>query len=117
MKLSEIRDVLKAEVLAGEDQLDKTIAGAGGADLMDDVLAAVAEHAVLLTGLMSDDVIRTAKIAGVGAVVFVRGKKPDKNIIKLANSHNLPVLITSYSLFIASGRLYMNGLRGLDGSW
>ncbi|MBW2608613.1 MAG: hypothetical protein JRD05_13395 [Deltaproteobacteria bacterium] len=27
MKLSEIKDVLKAEVLAGEDQLDKTIGG------------------------------------------------------------------------------------------
>ena len=117
MKLSEIKDVLKAEVLAGEDQLDKTIAGAGGADLMEDVLAAVAEHAVLLTGLLSDDVIRTAKIAGVGAVVFVRGKRPDDNMIKLAKSHNLPVLLTRYSLFIASGRLYMSGLGGLDGSW
>ena len=117
MKLSEIRDVLKAEVLVGEDQLDKTIVGAGGADLMDDVLAAVAKQAVLLTGLMSDDVIRTAKITGVGAVVFVRGKRPDESIIKLAKSNNLPVLLTRYSLFIASGRLYMNGLRGLDGSW
>jgi predicted transcriptional regulator len=117
MKLSEIRDVLKAEVLVGEDQLEKIIVGAGGADLMDDVLAAAAKHAVLLTGLMSDDVIRTAKIAGVRAVVFVRGKKPDENIIKLAQSHNLPVLLTRYSLFIASGRLYMSGLRGLNGSW
>ena len=117
MKLSEIKDVLKAEVLAGEDQLDKTIVGAGGADLMDDVLAAVTEDAVILTGLMSDDVIRTAKITGVGAVVFVRGKRPEEHIIKLAKSHNLPVLLTHYSLFIASGRLYMNGLRGLDGSW
>lgn len=117
MKLSEIRDVLKAEVLTGKDQLDKAIVGAGGADLMDDVLAAVAEHAVILTGLMSDEVIRAAKIAGVGAVVFVRGKKPDENIIKLAKSQNMPVLVTRYSLFISSGRLYMNGLRGLDGSW
>ena len=117
MKLSEIRDVLKAEVLAGEDQLDKIIVGAGGADLMDDVLATVAEHAVLLTGLMSDEVISTAKISGVGAVVFVRGKRPKEDIVKLAKSHNLPVLLTRYSLFIASGRLYMNGLRGLDGSW
>ncbi len=117
MKLSEIKDVLKAEVLAGEDQLDKAIVGAGGADLMEDVLAAVAEHGVLLTGLLSEDVIRTAKIAGVGAVVFVRGKRPGEDIIKLAKSQNLPVLLTRYSLFIASGRLYMDGLRGLDGSW
>jgi len=78
MKLSEIRDVLKAEVLAGEDQLDKTIVGAGGADLMDDVLSAVAEHGVLLTGLMSDEVIRTSKIAGVGQLSLCGGKGPRK---------------------------------------
>ena len=117
MKLSEIKDILKAEILAGKDQLDKTIVGAGGADLMGDVLAAVAEHSVILTGLMSDEVVRAAKIAGVGAVVFVRGKRPDEHILKLAKSQNMPVLLTRYSLFIASGRLYMNGLRGLDGSW
>ena len=117
MKLSEIQDILKAEVLVGKDLLDCTIFGAGGADLMEDILSAVTKGAVLLTGLVSDQVIRTAKIAEVGAVVFVRGKKPDNNLLELARSYNLPILSTEYSLFVASGRLYMNGLRGLDGSW
>lgn len=117
MKLSEIRDILKASLLTGDEHLDKTIVGAGGADLMDDILAAVAEGSVLLTGLTSDHVIRTAKVAGVGAVVFVRGKKPEKGTIDLARSYNLPLLLTADSLFVACGRLYMNGLRGLDGSW
>jgi len=117
MKLYEIKRILKAVVLVGEDQLEKTITGGGGADLMEDVLAAAAEGAVLLTGLTSDQVIRTAKIADVGAVVFVRGKKPAESAVKLARSYNLPILLTDFSLFIASGRLYMDGLRGLDGSW
>lgn len=117
MKLSEIRDILNAEVLVGDDLLDRTIFGAGGADLMEDILSAVAKGAALLTGLISDQVIRTAKIAEVGAVVFVRGKRPDSNLLDLARSYNLAVLLTEYSLFVASGRLYMNGLRGLDGSW
>ncbi len=115
MKLYEIKRILKAVVLVGEDQLEKTITG--GADLMEDVLSAAAEGAVLLTGLTSDQVIRTAKIADVGAVVFVRGKKPAESAVKLARSYNLPVLLTDFSLFIASGRLYMDGLRGLNGSW
>lgn len=117
MKISEIRDILKATVLAGEDQMDDEIMGGGSADLMEDVLAAVAKGAVLLTGLNTDQVIRIARVAGVKAVVFVRGKKPDQKIIDMAQSYNLPVLLTRYSLFVASGRLYMNGLRGLDGSW
>jgi predicted transcriptional regulator len=117
MKLSEIKEILHATVLVGEDQLDKPISGGGGADLMADVLSAVARDAVLLTGLTTEQVLRTARIAGVGAVVFVRGKKPDPPVIELARSCNLPVLLTDYSLFVASGRLYINGLRGLDGSW
>ena len=117
MIIAEIKDILKADILVGGDQMDKTIVGGGSADLMDDVLAAVAKGSVLLTGVTTEKVIRTAQIAGVGAVVFVRGKTPPINVVDLAKSLNLPVLLTEYSLFVASGRLYFNGLRGLDGSW
>jgi len=117
MKISEIKNILDAEILVGEDQLDKKVVAAGGADLMADVLSAVAQEAVLLTGLTTEQVLRTAKVAGVVVVVFVRDKKPDRPVIELARTYNLPVLLTRYSLFVASGRLYMNGLRGLDGSW
>ncbi|RJQ59552.1 MAG: hypothetical protein C4530_09065 [Desulfobacteraceae bacterium] len=117
MRLSEIREILDAAVLAGGEQLDKTVVGGGGADLMDDVLAAAAEGALLLTGLTTEQVLRTAKIAGVKAIVFVRGKKPEEPVRKLAESYGIPLLLTRYSLFVACGRLYMQGLRGLDGSW
>ena len=117
MKISEIQSILDATVLTGEEQLEKSVVGAGGADLMSDVLSAVAKDAVLLTGLTTEQMLRTAKIAGVALVVFVRGKKPDRPIIELAQSYQLPCLMTKYSLFVASGRLYVNGLRGLDGSW
>lgn len=117
MKVYEVKEILDATVLSGEDQLDKMVAGAGGADLMEAFLAAATKDAVILTGLTSDDVIRTAKVAGVAAVVFVRGKQPDASAIELARTYNLPAMVTHHSLFVASGKLYMNGLRGLDGSW
>jgi serine kinase of HPr protein (carbohydrate metabolism regulator) len=77
----------------------------------------VAQEAVLLTGLTTAQVLRTAQISDVGCVVFVRGKKPDEKVLDMARTYNMPVLLTEYSLFVASGRLYINGLRGLDGSW
>ena len=117
MKLYEIRDILKATVLVGEEHLSKTVLAGGGADLMDDVLSAVAEGGLLLTGLTTEKVLTTAKIAGVMVIVFVRGKKPGESLLELARSYDLPVMTTEYSLFVASGRLYMNGLRGMDGSW
>jgi predicted transcriptional regulator len=117
MKLSEICDILKAEVITGDDLMDTIITGGGGADLMEDVLSAVAKGAVLLTGLNTEQVVRTSKVAGVGAIVFVRGKRPGEEMMALARSFAIPMMTTRYSLFVASGRLYMNGLRGLDGSW
>ncbi len=117
MKLSEIKNTLDAEVLSGHDQMDMNIVGAGGADLMEDVLSAVAKGAVLLTGLTTEQALRTATIAGVAAIVIVRGKKPDAKMVEAAVSSGLPILRTRYSLFVACGRLYMDGLRGLDGSW
>lgn len=117
MKISEVKEILDAEVLAGEGRLSETVFAGGAADLMDDILAAVAKGGALLTGLTSEQVIRTAQISDVGVVVFVRGKKPQPEAIALAKSFNLPIMRTTYSMFVASGRLYMNGLRGLDGSW
>jgi len=117
MKVTEINDILKATILCGEDRLDDTVSGAGSADLMEDVLSAATEGCVLLTGVVTEQVIRTAKVAGVGAIVFVRGKQPAQKVIELAKSYDLPLLLTRYSLFVSSGRLYMGGLRGLDGSW
>ncbi len=117
MKLFEISEILKAEVLMGKDMLDQTVVGGGSADLMDDVLSAVTKGSVLLTGIVSEQVIRTAKIAGVSCVVFVRGKEPGKSVLDLADSHDITIMVTGYSMFVSSGRLYMNGLRGLDGAW
>lgn len=118
MKLYEVRDILKATLISDKpEDLEKTIFAGGGADLMDDVLTAVAKGSLLLTGLTTEQVMRTAKISEVGAIVFVRGKRPDEVLIELARSYGIPIMLTQYSLFVACGRLYMNGLRGLDGSW
>ena len=84
MKISEIKEILNAEVLTGAELLDESVSGAGGADLMADVLSAVAKGGALLTGLTTEHVLRTAKVAEVAVVVFVRGKKPDAPVLELA---------------------------------
>ena len=117
MKISEISEILKATVLVGRERLDAPVTGGGSADLMEDVLAAATEGCVLLTGAVSEQMIRTAKVARVAAIVIVRGKKPGDAVVKLADSYGLPLLLTKDSLFVASGKLYMAGMRGLDGSW
>jgi len=103
--LSEIRDLLGAEVLSGED-LSVQVEQVGAADLMSDVLALSKPGMLLLTGLISTQVIRTAVVADLCGVVFVRGKKPDREIIALAREAQIPVFVTALTMFEAAGLLY-----------
>jgi predicted transcriptional regulator len=104
--LAEVRDVLGAEVLNGDDLSIKATA-VGSADLLSDVLATSKSGTLLLTGLVSMQVIRTAIVADLCGVVFVRGKKPGKEILSLARESKIPVLATPLKMFEASGRLYV----------
>lgn len=115
MKLSEIVDTLDATLLIGEDQLGKDITTCGASDLMSDILAGVSEGCILLTGLTTVQVIRTAMVAGVGAVVFVRGKKPPPEVIEMAEAQELPLISSPYSMFVSCGRLHACNLTGLNG--
>jgi len=113
MKLKTIQTILDAEVLVKDDHWENLeITAAGGSDLMSDVLSFMRPDTLLLTGLVNAQVIRTAEVADIRAVCFVRGKKPDGEILELAVERGIPVLYTQLPMFESCGRLYMNGLRG-----
>ena len=112
MKLSEVRDILDAEIIVGEDCLDLEVHTAFGADLMSDVLAFAKAGSLLLTGLTNTQVIRTANVLDIAAIILVRGKKPSSETIALASELKIPILATKYILFETAGRLYMKGIVG-----
>ena len=112
MKISKIKELLEAEVLCGEDKLGNHVYSACGSDMMSDVLAFVKEQAVLLTGLVNLQVVRTAEMMDMKCIVFVRGKNPPKEVIELADESGIVVLKTDERMYVACGKLYENGLRG-----
>ena len=103
--LEEVRKLLEAEVLNGND-LSIKVEAVGAADLLSDVLNTSKTGTLLLTGLVSPQVIRTAIVADLCGVVFVRGKKPGDEILALARESKIPVLGTRLKMFEAAGRLY-----------
>ena len=112
MTLKEVKDILKAEIVISFDNLKTEIKMGCGCDLMSDVLAFIKPGSLLLTGLTNPQVVRTAEMADVKAICFVRGKKPSEETIKLAKSKELSLLITHLPMFESCGRLYKNGLIG-----
>jgi predicted transcriptional regulator len=112
MRIQEIAALLDACVLCGEEHLDREVSSACGSDMMSDVLAYVKDHAVLLTGLVNPQVVRTAEMMDVLVIVFVRGKRPDAALVALARERRLVLLATQRRMFDACGILYGAGLRG-----
>lgn len=112
MKICTIKELLQADVLVCEERLGDHVYSACGSDMMSDVLAFVKEQAVLLTGLVNPQVVRTAEMMDMKVIVFVRGKVPGDAILDLARELDIVVLKTELEMFTSCGKLYQAGLRG-----
>ena len=112
MKISTIKELLGAEVLCCEENINRHVYSACGCDLMSDVLAYVKDQAVLLTGLVNPQVIRTAVMMDMNCIVFVRSKTPSEDMLELARESGIVVMECDKRLYEACGILYTNGLVG-----
>jgi len=114
MTLREVKKILDCSVIVENVDLDTEIEMACGSDLMSDVLAFTKSGALLLTGLANAQSVRTAVIADIKAVIYVRGKMPDREAINLAKESRIPLLNTKLYMFEACGKLYTHGLIGIS---
>lgn len=110
MRISVLRDLLEAQVLCGGERLEEEITEVFASDMMSDVLACPDEIHCLLTGLINQQVIRTADMMDIGVVVFVRGKCPPADVVEMARQREMTVLLTHCRMFSACGRMYESGL-------
>jgi hypothetical protein len=112
LKICEIEKHLNAQILTCHDLVDRDVVSACGSDMMSDVLAFVKDQAVLLTGLVNSQVVRTALMMDMLCIVFVRNKKPTQEILDLATDNGIVVMTTEKRMYDACGVLYANGLQG-----
>lgn len=115
MNIQQLVEIANGKLLTPSIELTREIKGACGADLMSDVLASIQPEAVLLTGLCNPQVVRTAVMADVAAVVIVRGKNPPWETVQLAISESIPLISTPFGMFELCGRLFEAGLMSMEG--
>lgn len=111
MKLWEIKELLRCQILANEDKLNNKVGKICASELMSNVLTCRGNNKLLITGLNNLQVIRTAEMSDIPAVIFVQEKRPSAEIVKLAKEKEIVVMVTDYSLFTVCGILYKAGLR------
>jgi hypothetical protein len=109
-----IRDIMKkcdAELVTGEEFLDREIKAVCASDLLSDVLATDKHDFILVTGLCTPQVVRTAELMGSLGVMFVRKKYPPQEAIGMAKVHEVPLICTKHDLFETCCKLAGSGLE------
>lgn len=112
MKLSEVLEITGATCIAGERLEDIEVNHAFASDLMSDVLAMSRPDTLLITGLTTPQIIRTAQMLDLPAILVVRGKNVPRDVTDLARATGIVLLSTHDIMYVASGKLYARGLSG-----
>ena len=113
MNIVEIQRLLEAEILTGEDDLEMEVRIAHASDLMSDVLSFCSSGALLITGLTNSQTVRTVEVSDLCGIMFVRGKRPSEETIRLAREKDIPLLATDLTMYETCGILYSHGLAGI----
>lgn len=111
MTVSEAVTLLEGQFFIGEENASMEVASACGADLMSDVMAFVKDKVLLLTGLVNPQVIRTAELLDIHAIIFVRGKAPSRDMIDMAKDSDIILAGTKLPMFLSCGKIYEAGLK------
>ena len=111
MTISEIIDVLEAEIVGG-GALEKVIHRACACDLLSEVLRCMSKDSILLTNLTHIQTVHVADMVDAVAICYTRSKKPRDDTVNLAREKGIVLLSTQFSTYEASGRLYQSGLPG-----
>ncbi len=113
MKIKTMADVLDAKVVCGEAFLEVEVHYGFASDLLSDVLTLDSDHLALITGMASPQTIRTAEMADIVCIVFVRGKKVSPEMIQIARENRMVLLECRYSLYRAVVKLHEAGLQSV----
>jgi len=121
MKLSDIIKKYDCKVYTPSLLKDKEVKYGFCSDLMSDALIIlnsvndprILEESILITGLSTNQSIRTAEMLDVDVVILVRGKMPSLKVVDLAIESNVLLLSTEETMFNLSGKLYKDGIKGI----
>ena len=83
MKIQRIQELTDASIVCGSEKRENDVQCAFASDLMSDVLTLDCGDVLLVTGLCNLQTIRTAEMAEVSYILFVRGKKVTPDMLEI----------------------------------
>ena len=112
MTLRDVRNILEADILYGEDMMEREVQTGFACDLISEMLAFASSGTLLITSLKNPHVIHTAEVMDAVGIVLVGGKRPNLPMMKQVNSSRIPLLATDLLIFKCCGLLFQHGIQG-----
>ncbi len=114
MTIKEVIEATGASVVMGADNVEQIEIVKGFAcDLMSDVLTIDTDKVLLITGLCNTQTIRTAEMSDLQAILFVRGKHANEDMLAIAEQNGIVLMESPMSMFRAVANLSARGLASL----
>ena len=113
MHLKELLNIIDGELVCGDIVSESPIKNACASDLMSDVLTLKTDSVLLITGLVNMQTIRTAEMADIKYILFVRNKKPTGDMISLAEKEGINIILSTKSMFATCGILANAGIKAV----
>lgn len=114
MKLMELATTLGLEALNPAGDPETEVATGYVSDLLSDVLANAPGGGVLVTVQVHLNVVAVAVHAGLRAIVFALGRRPEPQVVARAVEEGVALYTSPEPAFEIVGRLYAAGLRGKE---
>lgn len=111
MTIQDISAKINGEIRCGEHRKHEKVSRAFCSDLMSDVLTLGCQDILLITGLANVQAIRTAEMADISYILFVRNKAITDEMDELAKENDMVLVQCQSSMFKVAGELFAAGLQ------
>lgn len=108
MKLAELTEKAKLNLI--NELFDRDIEGVYISDMVSDIVAGAGANSLLVTIQTHKNLIATANLVDVAAIVFVRNKKPLGDVIELANRAKISLFSTDLDSWALAVKLHEIGV-------
>jgi hypothetical protein len=109
MKVSELQG--KMGITPLNEIYDKDIEGVYISDMVSDIVAGAKAGNLLMTIQLHKNLIATANLVDVAAIIFVRGKKPLEDVIELANRAKITLFTADDDSWKLAIKLHDHGIE------
>ena len=104
--LKELIEELEFKCVTGVNLLDKEPKWAYVSDLLSDVMGKAQPQMIWITSQIHKNIVAVASLIDLSAIVIVNERKPDDDMLKLAEEEGVVVLTSDKPAFETAGMLY-----------